>query len=643
MCAVKSQTLYQKVKFVWCDFDDDYLEIELMSNYDFLKQLMTLPTVVDARLSPDKRWVAFVWYRMHENFDVFLVPSDGSQPPIPLTHTPEATELVSWTPDSKVVIVSEDHDGDEFARLYRVEIGHPLEMDPLTDDRPPYFIRGGMLSPNGRQLFYGANYDFESCKVIEPTWIYCHDLISGERLPIAKPASANWTVPELNKPGTHLIYPRRDIHPAGRQYWLVDVNGYRDEEILNFGEQVKVFADWHPDGEHIVFLSESTGNGNKDYFRLGVYHWPTHGIRWLIDDPSRVIESHWVTRDGLVVVDEMKDANHLTTYLDINTATETSFPRLPGNLMPVGQSVDGTWIALYYSATSPTELVQLPLQAKTRAELPSLTRVWEHTSLSPDQLYPAEDFRWKSVDGLEIQGWLYRAAPNPKRAIIYIHGGPTYHSENRLNPQIQYYLQRNFNVLDVNYRGSTGFGLKFRNAIKEDGWGGREQADIAAGAKALLKVGLAQLGKIGVTGTSYGGYSAWFQITHYPPEIIAAAAPISGMTDLVVDYQTTRPDLRPLDEEMMGGRPDQVPERYFERSPINFVQDIHAKLLIVQGALDPNVSPENVRQVRQRLDACGVPYEVLVFDDEGHGIIKPINQEVLYTRLVNFFEQAFGE
>jgi dipeptidyl aminopeptidase/acylaminoacyl peptidase len=109
----------------------------------------------------------------------------------------------------------------------------------------------------------------------------------------------------------------------------------------------------------------------------------------------------------------------------------------------------------------------------------------------------------------------------------------------------------------------------------------------------------------------------------------------------VVDYNTTRPDLRPLSEEMLGGRPDQVPERYHERSPINFVQNIRGKLLIVQGALDPNVSPENVRQVRERLEANKIPYKLLVFEDEGHGIGKPANQEELYPRLADFFKQAF--
>jgi dipeptidyl aminopeptidase/acylaminoacyl peptidase len=612
-----------------------------MTEKTYLHQLMTLPTVQDARLSPDKRWVAFTWYRMHENVDVFLVPSDGSQPPIALTHTPEATELVSWLPDSSGIIVSEDHNSDEFARLFRVDLSQPLLMHPLTEDRPPYFIHGGMLHPNGKHLFYALNFDFSANKLIESTWVYQHDLLSGERLPIAQPVIGNWIVPELNKPGTHLIYPRRDLHPAGRQYWLVDVDGHQDVEILNFGDEFKIFADWHPDGEHIVFLSESTGKGPQDHLSLGVYHWPTQSLRWLIDDPSRVIEGESVTRDGLVVVDEMGDTNHLTTCLDIQTGQETPFPRLPGNLIPIGQAPDGTWIALYYSATSPTELVRLPLHAQHPAELVSLTHVWEHTTLSQEQLSPAEDFRWKSVDGLQIQGWLYRASPNVRQAIIYIHGGPTWHSESRLNPQIQYYVSRGFTVLDVNYRGSTGFGLKYRNRIKEDGWGGREQADIAAGAQALVQAGLADPGKIGVTGTSYGGYSAWFLITHYPTETIGAAAPICGMTDLVVDYHTTRPDLRPLSEEMMGGKPDTVPERYFARSPINFVKDIRGKLLIVQGALDPNVSPENVRQVRQKLAQHDITYQLVVYDDEGHGIGKPANQEDLYPRLADFFTQAF--
>jgi len=611
-----------------------------MPNRDFLQQLLSLPSVEYARLSPDRRWVAFVWYRKHANADVFCAPADGSWSPVALTHTPEYTWLVNWTPDSRAVIVEEDHDGDELVRLFRVDLDRPEQMQPLTEDRPPYFIRGGSLHPDGNTLFYGANYDFSAGHALEPTWIYRHDLRSGERQPLARPSRPTYMVVSLNQQGTHLLYCRKDRHPAGRQFWLVDVQGKEDQEILNFGDPVKVFARWFPDGENILVLSESTDGRPQRHQSLGVYHWPTQQMRWLIDDPERSLEGAWVSPDGCVVVDEIVQGNHLASWLDPASGTEQPFPRLPGNLIPLGRAADGAWVARYYSSVNPSELVRFSPQAASPADIVSLTQVWQHTSLQQERLAAAESFHWNSVDGLGISAWLYRAQPNPGRAIIFVHGGPTYHSEDRLNAQVQYFVSQGFNVLDVNYRGSTGHGLSFREAIKEDGWGGSEQADIASGAGALVRAGLAEPGRVGVTGTSYGGYSAWFLITHYPPEVIAAAAPVCGMTDLVVDYETTRPDLRPYSEEMIGGRPDQLPEKYRQRSPIHYVQDIKGKLLIVQGAQDPNVTPENVRQVRQRLDAHAIPYELLVFDDEGHGIARPANQAVLYTRLAEFFNRA---
>ena len=629
-----------------------------MPETDLLHQLLFLPKVLGARMSPDGRWVAFEWYRIHENLDVFAVPADGSAPPVPLTHTPEHTTLVNWTFDSRAVIVAEDHDRDEHARLFRVDISRPGEMQPLTEDCPPYFIQGGDLHPDGRTLFYGANYDFAAGRVLEPTWVYRHDLESGERVAIARPQKPAWSGPSLNRPGTHLIYTRRDRHPAGEQIYLADVEGREDREILNFGDRVKVAARWFPDGERILVLSESRDGRPQEHYSLGVYHWPGGEMRWLLDDPARSIEEAQVSPDGLIVVEELREARRVPSFLDPDTGVETGFPRLAGNLRPLGRArlacpepsrgersrkaTDGDWVARYYAATLPCELVRLTPDADSPDDLVSLTRVWDNTDLDPARLTPAEDFYYRSEDGLEIQGWLYRARPNPRRAIVYVHGGPTGHSEDDVNAQIQYLVSWGFNVLDVNYRGSTGFGLKFRESIKKDGWGGREQADIAAGVEALIEAGLADPGRVGVTGTSYGGYSAWFQITHYPPEIIAAAAPICGMTDLVIDYTTTRPDLRPYSEEMMGGSPEQVPGRYHERSPINFVQNIRGRLLIVQGAQDPNVTPENVHRVIQQLDANDIPYELLTFEDEGHGIGKPVNQERLYARLATFFDKALA-
>ena len=93
---------------------------------------------------------------------------------------------------------------------------------------------------------------------------------------------------------------------------------------------------------------------------------------------------------------------------------------------------------------------------------------------------------------------------------------------------------------------------------------------------------------------------------------------------------------------MLGGRPDQVPERYHERSPIHFVQDIKGKLMIVQGALDPKRLAGERQAGEGKLEEHHIPYELLVFEDEGHGIGKPANQEKLYPAIAEFFEKAMG-
>jgi dipeptidyl aminopeptidase/acylaminoacyl peptidase len=406
--------------------------------------------------------------------------------------------------------------------------------------------------------------------------------------------------------------------------------------VLNFGDDKKTYASWLPDGRRAVVLSE-TGTHN----RVGVWDRDTGDMRWLVDDPARNIESAFAPRRGdKAVVLEVKDARNRSTLLDVDTGEETALPDVPGDLIPIAPVADGEWVGQHNSSRQPANLVRFSLGDSALPTFTSINRIWEQTPLRPDDLTQAEDFRWQSVDGMEIQGWLYRPRGEARGTIVYVHGGPTSHSPDVLNPQVQFYVSEGFNVLDPNYRGSTGFSLAFREAIKEDGWGGREQDDLRTGIEALIQEGIARPGKVGVTGTSYGGYSAWWAITHFPADILAAAAPVCGMTDLLVDYETTRPDLRPYSEEMMGGTPEQVPQRYRERSPINHLDKIKGKLLIVQGMQDPNVTPTNVSVVRAALDKLGIQYEMLTFQDEGHGIMRPKNRRVLYARIAEFFMRA---
>jgi dipeptidyl aminopeptidase/acylaminoacyl peptidase len=482
-----------------------------------------------------------------------------------------------------------------------------------------------------------VNYDHAKSAEIEQSWIYRHDLTQGTRTPVAKPEKPAFLTPLLNQSGSHILYSRKDRHPAGRQICLVDIEGKADREILNFGESVKSFASWFPDGENILVLSEI-----ETYRRLGVFNRLTEQTRWLIDDPNRNIETAFVPKNAdQVVVIDIQEARTRASLLDPITAREQTIPETSFNQIPLAPS-GKNWVSLVYGSKQPRDLIASPILEEKTKSYTSLTRVWDQTKIAPEDLVQAEDFRWISTDHLEIQGWLYKTSKNLKGTVVMVHGGPTYHSRDQIDTDIQFLASHGFNVLDPNYRGSTGFSLTFQESIKEDGWGGKEQDDIIAGVHALIAAGIAQPGRIGITGVSYGGYSAWCAITRNPLELIAAAAPVCGMTDLVIDYETTRPDLRPFSEEMIGGTPDEIPEKYFQRSPINFINNIKGRLLIIQGLQDPNVSPENVNQVRKALDQAGVHYEVLAFEDEGHGIFRPKNLRTLYLRLAEFFQESLG-
>jgi dipeptidyl aminopeptidase/acylaminoacyl peptidase len=590
-----------------------------MNSEEFLDALLAMPNLGAALVSPDGKWVAWSWFGIGPAADVFVVPTDGSVAPLRLTDTPDNTLLVSWTHDSKAVLVQQDHNGNERAQLFRLDISQPGQMQPLTEESPNFFLRGGQMHPNNRWLIYGANYDAATGEEVQTTWLYRHDLETGERKVLARPKGSRGYIPKLNRQGSHILYNRNDLHPAGGQVWLVDIEGQDDREILNFGASSKVSASWFPDGERALVLAEA---GN--YRRLGVWHMGSNSLNWLIDDPARNLEGAFVPHGSkLVVVVEVKGARNRASLLNPETGEETPLPDLSGNLAPLAPVENGEWVGRYYSARQPADLVRFSLDKFQQENFVSLTRLWERTPLRPEDLTGAEDWHWQAQDGLPIQGWLFRTRQPAKGTILHIHGGPTAHSEDRFMSQVQFFAAQGFNVLLPNYRGSTGFSLAFQEAIKADGWGGREQQDIIDGAQSLITAGIAEAGKVGITGTSYGGYSSWHAITHYSPELIAASAPVCGMTDLVIDYETTRPDLRPYSEEMMGGRPDQVPERYYERSPINFVQNIKGALLIVQGLQDPNVTPENVRVVREVLEQNSIQYEFLGFEDEGHGIIRP--------------------
>ncbi len=595
------------------------------------------PVPWSAKVSPDGRWVAWVWAGLAHAGDLYVAPTDGSAPPRRMTATPEHSFPRAWTPDSRAVIVAQNTGGDEKDVLYRLAFDRPGELEPLTPLAPKHFTSGGQLHANGRWLVYAANLDPESGEPIEASWIFRHDLATGERKVLARRRRGEHYGPLLNRAGTHVLYHCHDRHPSGSQLWLVDIEGCQDREIVNLGDAAKVVGTWMPDSSRVLLMAAS-----PTHERLGLYDTADGTLRWLLDDASRFVEGGIPSWDGgSVMIVEARDARVSAALLDLADGGEIPVRLGDANLLPVAGLPDGDWIGMRFHSTFPTEIVRFSPRRPGR--MLNLSHARDRMRLAPSDFTPAEDFRWRSTDGLAIQGWLYRTRRPARGTIVWVHGGPTWHSEDEVNTFVQYLAAQGFNVLDPNYRGSTGFGVPFREAIKEDGWGGREQDDIRTGIEALMQAGIAEAGKVGVLGISYGGYSAWCALTRWPPETVAAAASICGMTDLAVDYFATElPHGRLYSEEMMGGDPDEVPDIYQERSPLNFIRDIRGRLLIVHGMRDPNVSPVNTKLASAALDAAGIDYELLTFADEGHGIWKRPNRRILFARVRDFFAEAFA-
>jgi dipeptidyl aminopeptidase/acylaminoacyl peptidase len=612
------------------------LDSVLPADLDLIDRLLALPELERPSLSPDGNWVAWSWSGLGPSVELWIAPTDGSAPPRLLARGADDLHVEDWWPDSRSLLLSGTRDGAERVRLYRQDLaGGAAEL--LTEANPNFYINGGRVLADGQSLVYAANLDVSSGRTIEPAWVYRHDLETGQRVLLARPQRAHHDSPQPSPDGRQLLYARNDKGLGGRQLWLVDRDGRNDRELLDLGRETKLFAHWSPDGKALAMLAEDAKTS-----LVGVYDLAANRLRWLIDDPTRGIEQiSWPRRSAEIVVTEARDGRSQATLLDPATGLERPFRREGGSWLPLGPAPEGAgqgpaWIARHYDARTPLRLALLTSQGQAA----DLTPLPPGRGIPSDRLTAPEDFRWRSVDGLKIHGWLYRTRQPSKGLIVWVHGGPTWHIEPRYDLELQYFVAAGFDLFAPNYRGSTGYGPEFREAIKLQGWGGFEQEDVRTGIEALIARGLAKPGRVGITGISYGGYSSWWAITHFPTELVAAAAPICGMTDLVVDYETTRPDLRSYSEEMMGGSPQDVPERYRERSPIHFVQNIRGRLLIVQGLQDPNVTPENLNAVRKALDAAGVAYEVLTFADEGHGIAKPANRAIQNRRLAAFFADA---
>jgi dienelactone hydrolase len=588
------------------------------------------PILWSPHVSGDGKWLAWTWTGITETGEVWIAPTDGSKAPERLTEGQDHLTVRSLSQDGTKLVLAQSIGSNEHDRLFLLDRDSRW-LTPLTPLQTQSYVFGGALTEDGATLVFTADFEGEA-EPVEGSRITRQDMATGARTILARATSVCDMAPEFSPDERLVLYGSCDAHPSGNHMRVVGIDGRGDRIVLDAGPRQKTKAHWLGKGSRLLVQAET-----ETHERVGVLDLDSGGLRWLIDDPRRGIENIVAGHDGRsAMILEFEDGRLMAKWLDVETGLEQLFTLPEASLLPIAQLPGGDWICERYSSVRGHDLVRIE---PVTMRVTNLTRTAERFTATPHR---AQDFRWTSKDGTPVQGWLYEPDGESRGLVVSVHGGPTWHSEDWINPVVQFLVAAGFTVLDPNYRGSTGFGHAFREAIKKEGWGGAEQDDIRAGIEALIAAGKAQRGKIGVEGLSYGGYSSWIAITRFA-DLVDAAIPICGMYQLDVDFhETGMPHGRAFSIEMMGGTPEEQPDRYFRGSPKNFIGNIKGKLLIVHGLADSNVSPENTRVACRDLTKAGIPFDLMTFDDEGHGINKAGNREKLLRRMERFFAKAFA-
>ncbi len=298
----------------------------------------------------------------------------------------------------------------------------------------------------------------------------------------------------------------------------------------------------------------------------------------------------------------------------------------------------------FCTATDPTQLFVLSAEPAT-AQVRRLTRE-RVLGLEPELLSPGEDASFTSHDGLRVSARLYLPSPElgftgPRPLAYYVHGGPQ--SQEQPNfawfsmPLIQILTLEGFAVFVPNVRGSTGYGLEYAKRVDRD-WGGQDRLDhVHAMTEVLSRDGRVDTSRAGVVGRSYGGYMTLTLAARHP-ELWGAAVDMFGPYDLLTFMDRLPETWKPY-FALAVGDPERDRDFLVERSPRTHIAGISCPLLVIQGQNDPRVVERESRDVVEELRGLGREVDYLVFEDEGHDVLKLANRVRCYDAIVGFFSQ----
>ena len=402
----------------------------------------------------------------------------------------------------------------------------------------------------------------------------------------------------------------------------------------------------HPDGQRLYL---SSNHGDTDLARLVLLDLATGSEAVVEVDPLGEADL------GGVLFSDIDDEILATIYVgdtvriypkraDIEKALADLRALNPGS-PNLGNSTrdERMWIASFDSPTDPGP-TYLYDKESGEAEFLFRPRPW----LKSDELAGMRPVSYESRDGLEIHAYLTVPKGVEAKAIplvLLVHGGPWARDNWGYQPEAQMLANRGYGVLQINYRGSTGYGKAFYNAAERE-FGRKMHDDLIDGVQWAIDQGIADPEKVAIYGGSYGGYATLVGMT-FTPEVFACGVDYVGPSSLITLIESFPAYWRPFLEGSwyrFVGDPAVEADRedMRSRSPLFFVDQIEDPLLIVQGANDPRVTKLEADQLAIALRDRGIDVKYILAENEGHGFANPDNRMALYRSMELFLAECLG-